>query len=98
MSEEINPDQPKDKDESAIDFGRLEQELGISSLDEDAAQMHELFKALVRAGFRERQALTLVALIISEHDVLEEAVVFKSEIDFDETDEQDPDIDFDDEE
>lgn len=99
MSENNSPDFPQEEPKkSSIDFNQLEVELGMSSLDEDAAQMHELFKSLIKAGFREKQALRLVALIITEHDVLDEAIVFQSDIDFDEMDEQDLDIDFDDEE
>jgi hypothetical protein len=35
-------------------------------LEQDAAQMHEMFKALLKAGFEERQALMLVAFLIDE--------------------------------
>ena len=35
-------------------------------LEQDAAQMHEMFKALTKAGFEERQALMLVAFLIEE--------------------------------
>jgi hypothetical protein len=35
-------------------------------LEQDAAQMHEMFKALLTAGFEERQALQLVAFLIEE--------------------------------
>jgi hypothetical protein len=99
MSDINSPDSPQEEPKKdSVDFNQLEVELGMSSLDEDATQMHELFKSLVKAGFREKQALRLVALIITEHDVLDEAIVFQSEIDFDEIGDQDPDIDFDDEE
>ena len=76
MSEPNSPEEPRDKEPSSFDFNRLEVDLGISSLDEDAMQMYELFKSLVKAGFKDKQALRLVALIITEHDVLEEAVIF----------------------
>jgi hypothetical protein len=38
----------------------------VSPLDEQSFEMHELFSSLVSAGFRERQALMLVAYILSE--------------------------------
>ena len=93
MSDTNSPDSPQEEPQKTpFDFNQLEVELGMSSLDEDAAQMHELFKSLVKAGFREKQALRLVALIITEHDVLEEAIVFQADLDFDEMDEPDLDI------
>ena len=48
------------------DFDKMEAELGLSPLDEDAFQMYEMFQSLLRAGFRERQALILVGIIINE--------------------------------
>lgn len=48
------------------DFDKLEKELGLTPLDEDAFQMYEMFQSLLRAGFRERQALILVGIIINE--------------------------------
>jgi len=48
------------------DFDKMEAELGLSPLDEDAFQMYEMFNSLLRAGFRERQALILVGIIINE--------------------------------
>jgi hypothetical protein len=48
------------------DFDKLEDELGLSPLDEDALQMNEMFHSLLRAGFRERQALILVGIITNE--------------------------------
>lgn len=38
----------------------------VSPLDEQSFEMHELFVSLVQAGFKERQALLLVAYILSE--------------------------------
>lgn len=35
-------------------------------LEQDAAQMHEMFKALLKVEFTERQALQLVAYLMSE--------------------------------
>jgi hypothetical protein len=48
------------------DFEKMEAELGLTPLDEDAFQMFEMFNSLLRAGFRERQALILVGIIINE--------------------------------
>lgn len=94
MSDINSPDSPQEEPKKdSVDFNQLEVELGMSSLDEDATQMHELFKSLVKAGFREKQALRLVALIITEHDVLDEAIVFQSDIDFDDFDESEIDLD-----
>lgn len=44
------------------DLSALEKDLNISETDVDAIHMFELFTSLQRAGFNERQALTLVAL------------------------------------
>ena len=35
-------------------------------LEQDAAQMHEMFKALLNVGFTERQSLQLVAFLMAE--------------------------------
>lgn len=95
MAHEEEENLPKPNEEP--DFAKLELELGISPMDQDATQMHEIFKSLLRAGFKERQALRLVALIITEHDILEDAVVFQYDFD-DEDDISDLDFDADDSE
>ena len=41
---------------------------GMSPLEQDAANMHEMFLALQKAGFTERQALQLVAFLIDRAD------------------------------
>jgi hypothetical protein len=41
---------------------------GLSPLEEDAAHMHEMFIALEKAGFQERQALQLIAFLIDRSD------------------------------
>ena len=41
---------------------------GMSPLEQDAANMHEMFLALQTAGFTERQALQLVAFLIDRAD------------------------------
>ena len=41
--------------------------------------MYEMFKSLLRAGFRERQALILVAMLVNEAD--ESAVYYVKEDD-----------------
>lgn len=48
------------------DFDKLEKEMDLSPLDEDAFQMFEMFNSLLRAGFQEKQALHLVAFILVE--------------------------------
>jgi hypothetical protein len=48
------------------DFDALSKELDVSPLDQDAVQMHELYKSLIKAGFREKAALYLVAMIVNE--------------------------------
>jgi hypothetical protein len=96
MSEENSPEEPREKSESESNdlFNRLEVDLGISSMDEDAMQMFELYKSLIKAGFKDRQAIRLVALIITEHDVLEDTIVFQ--LDPENTEEMDlEDLDFD---
>lgn len=55
------------------DFDALEDDLGLSPMDEETLQMHELFKSLLRAGFQERQALSLVAMIVN--DMNEQAII-----------------------
>lgn len=70
------------------DFNRLEDEFGLSPLDQDALQMHELFNSLVRAGFNDKQAIRLVALIISETDALDAGVIVHSS-DFEFIDDED---------
>lgn len=67
-------------------FDALEDELDISPLDEEAVHMHELYKSLKKAGFRERQTLLLVAMIVN--DAHEEAsfiqnVGLQSDLDID---------------
>lgn len=44
------------------DLTELETDLGISDTDVDAIHMFEFFTSLQKAGFNERQALTLVSL------------------------------------
>jgi hypothetical protein len=41
---------------------------GMSPLEQDAANMHEMFLALMKAGFTERQGLQLVAFLIDRAD------------------------------
>jgi hypothetical protein len=48
------------------DFKALEEDLGINVMDQDAVQMHELYKSLLKAGFRDKAALYLVAMIVNE--------------------------------
>jgi hypothetical protein len=39
---------------------------GMTPLDQDTANMHEMFVSLQKAGFNERQALQLVAFLVEE--------------------------------
>jgi hypothetical protein len=48
------------------DFNALEDQMRMSPMDQDAVQMHELYQSLIRAGFREKAALYLVAMIVNE--------------------------------
>lgn len=43
------------------DLTELEKDLGISGADVDAIHMFEFFMSLQKAGFNERQALTLLS-------------------------------------
>jgi hypothetical protein len=58
MSEEENSAEENNIDHLEFD--------SPTPLEQDAAQMHEMFKALTKAGFEERQALMLVAFLIEE--------------------------------
>ncbi len=77
MDEQLPPEEPQGEKDEQLKLSWLEQNLGLSSLDQDAAHMHELFKSLMKAGFKERQAIRLVALIITEHDVLDDVIAFE---------------------
>lgn len=57
----------KDDKNNNDDLGHLEFE-GMSPLAQDAANMHELFLALMEAGFNEDQALRLVAMLVDQPD------------------------------
>ena len=70
------------------DFDALSKELDVSPLDQDAVQMHELYKSLIKAGFREKAALYLVAMIVNETMDESTGVTFTA---FDEDDEESPD-------
>lgn len=64
MDEQVNPNEENNKDDLAhLEFDSL------SPLEEDAANMHELFLAFVKAGFTEDQALKLIALMADQPDV-----------------------------
>mgnify|MGYP000515187225 CR=1 FL=1 len=70
------------------DFEALEEDLGLSPMDEEAMQMHELYKSLTRAGFRDKQALYLVAMIVN--DMNEQAVIIHHVEDDEDEDDSDP--------
>lgn len=63
MSEENKNQSDKPSD----DLSHLE--YSLSPLEEEAANMHEVFLALEKAGFTEDQALKLVALMADQPDV-----------------------------
>ena len=64
MSEESKNQNDKPEDDLAhLEFDSL------SPLEQDAANMHEMFIALGKAGFTESQALKLVAMLVEESDV-----------------------------
>lgn len=71
MSEQPEESEERPEDNSQADLEKMEQELWISPMDEDSIQMFEMYRSLLRAGFRERQALTLVATIINEAQMSE---------------------------
>jgi hypothetical protein len=64
MDEQVNPNEENNKDDLAhLEFDSL------SPLEQDAANMHEMFMALGKAGFTQDQALKLVALLVDQPDV-----------------------------
>jgi hypothetical protein len=86
-----------EKPEEPTDLSALEQQLELSYLDEEAVHMHELYKSLIRAGFRERQALLLVAMIAN--DAQDDGVYIQDMTvdhpDYDQDFDQDPELDSD---
>jgi hypothetical protein len=82
--------QDKKPSEPEFDAEAFEAAVGTSPLDEDAAQMHEVFLSLMKAGFLEHQALRLVAYLIAEAQE-EGQIVFMPADDDDEDDEEDED-------
>lgn len=58
----------EDKQNNNDDLSHLEFN-GMSPLEQDAANMHEMFLALSKAGFTESQALQLIALLLDRPDV-----------------------------
>lgn len=72
------------------DFDQLEQSLNLSPMDEEAVQMHELFNSLSRAGFNEKQSLTLVAMIVN--DMNDQVHIIQSYEEEDENDDDDLDL------
>lgn len=83
MSKEEEPEEAGEEKmaEPTFDAEAFEAAVGSSPLDEDAAHMHELFLSFMKAGFLERQALQLVAMIIDQAN--EPTIVFTSEDDDD---------------
>lgn len=58
MSEEENSN-----DENSLEHLEFD---SATPLEQDAAQMHEMFQALCKVGFTERQSLQLVAFLMTE--------------------------------
>lgn len=79
-------EQDKKPSEPEFDEEAFEAAVGTSPLDEDAAQMHEVFLSLMKAGFLEHQALRLVAFLIAEAQ--EEGQIIFMPADDDEDDEE----------
>jgi hypothetical protein len=87
MSKE--PEEPEEtEDGEEFDFGLYESELGLTPFDEDVLQMNEMFEAFLRGGFRERQALFLVAIIMDEAQEAEIHFTAKSDEDDEDEEEQ----------
>jgi hypothetical protein len=76
-------------DKEEPDFDALETDLGVSVLDQDAVQMHELYKSLLKAGFRDKAALYLVAMIVNESMEQQDSTFIRFDLDFEEDDESD---------
>ena len=72
-----NAENPESSSELEFDEEAFEDAVGISPLEEDAAHMHELFLSFMKAGFLERQALQLVAMLIDQAN--QTTIVFTSE-------------------
>jgi hypothetical protein len=71
------------------DFNALEDQMRMSPMDQDAVQMHELFQSLIRAGFREKAALYLVAMIVNESMEQQDSTFIRFDPDFEEDDDSD---------
>jgi hypothetical protein len=76
-------------DKEEPDFDALETDLGVSVLDQDAVQMHELYKSLLKAGFRDKAALYLVAMIVNESMEQQDSTFIRFDSDFEEDDDSD---------
>lgn len=77
MAEDSKPEEP--------DFDKLAEELNLSPLDQEAFQMFELFHSLQKAGFREKQALQLVAMIVNDAEMYYSADVDSDDDDSEES-------------
>jgi hypothetical protein len=64
MSEEQSPQEDnEEKDQDNLDHLEFE---GMTPLQQDAANMHEMFSALLGAGFTEYQGLLLTSFLTQE--------------------------------
>jgi hypothetical protein len=82
--------QMSEKNNEEINLDHLEFD-SLSPLEVDAANMHELFGALVKAGFTENQALKLVLLVMQNN--YEDSDVIAFHIDGTPTDEDEDEED-----
>lgn len=76
------------------DLSNFAIQLNMSPLDLEAVHMYELYNSLLRAGFLERQALLLVAMIATETDDAQaQYMVIADDEDDDDDDDDDQDDD-----
>jgi len=75
---------PEREDQPNIDWSNLIRDAErLSPMDEEAVRLHEAFLSLQRAGFTERQALTMLGLMA--YDAMDSAyqIIIEDEDDFD---------------
>lgn len=76
-------------DKEEPNFEQLAQELNLSVMDQDAISMFELYQSLIKAGFKEKAALYLVAMIVAESQEIDNGMPFiEIKDDFDDDDDK----------